>query len=266
MKLLFQSDDFGITEAVTLGIVKGIEEGLIRNTGLFTNMDSSEFAAGYIEKLPQCCFGIDINLVAGKPISNPEEVPSLVDKNGVFITSIERFKQNKLIGTELMLTTFEKDPYDYKDVEKEMEAQILRYIDLVGEKPEYLHPHSLITKNIYNAMEVLGEKYNIPLSSKLWKDNNFSFVPADWNIKPVFPIEKQRDTDVASLTLDSIKTVEGSENILIVCHAGYIDADILNASSYSLIRARDLEMATSKELKQYIEDNNIELITYRDLV
>lgn len=266
MKLLFQSDDFGITEAVTLGIVKGIEEGLIRNTGLFTNMDSSEFAAAYIDKLPQCCFGIDINLVAGRPISNPEDVPSLVDENGVFITSIERFERNKLVGTELMLTTFEKDPYDYNDVQKEMEAQILRYIELVGKKPEYLHPHSLITNNIYKAMEVLGEKYDIPLSSKLWKDNNFAFVPADWNIKPVFSIEKQKDTDVASLTLESIKTVEGKDKVVIVCHAGYIDADILNASSYSLIRARDLEMATSKELKQYIEEKNIELITYRDLI
>lgn len=265
MRLLFQSDDFGITEAVTLGIVKGIEEGLIRNTGLFTNMPSSAFAAEFIPKLPQCCFGIDINLVGGKPLSDPSTVKSLVDENGNFITSIRRFKENKLVNSEMMNTVFEEDPYVYADVIVEMEAQINRYIELVGAKPEYLHPHSLITPNIFKAMEELGAKYDIPLSSHKWQSTNFTFVPANWNIKPVFDIDKQRDTDVAKLTLESLKSVAGNENLMIICHAGYVDADLLGVSSYSLIRARDLEMAISPELIKYVEDNNIELITYRDL-
>ena len=31
-KLLFQSDDYGISDAVSDGIIKGIKEGIIRNT------------------------------------------------------------------------------------------------------------------------------------------------------------------------------------------------------------------------------------------
>ena len=34
MKLLLQSDDYGISRAVARGIVYGIDQGLIRNTGL----------------------------------------------------------------------------------------------------------------------------------------------------------------------------------------------------------------------------------------
>ena len=42
MKLLVQSDDYGITRAVSRGIIHGIKNGVIRNTGLFANMPWSE--------------------------------------------------------------------------------------------------------------------------------------------------------------------------------------------------------------------------------
>ena len=38
MKLLVQSDDFGITPAVSCGILEAIKKGIVRNTGLFANM------------------------------------------------------------------------------------------------------------------------------------------------------------------------------------------------------------------------------------
>lgn len=47
-KLLFQSDDYGLTDSVADGILKGIDQGIIRNTGLFVNMPSSARAAAKI--------------------------------------------------------------------------------------------------------------------------------------------------------------------------------------------------------------------------
>ena len=38
MKLLVQGDDYGFTKAVTYGIREGIQNGILRNTGLFTNI------------------------------------------------------------------------------------------------------------------------------------------------------------------------------------------------------------------------------------
>lgn len=87
MKLLTQADDYGFTQGVTYGILDCIEKGVLKNTGLFVNMPSSVFAASKIKDHPEACFGIDFNLVAGKPVSNPEEVPHLVDENGNFIKS-----------------------------------------------------------------------------------------------------------------------------------------------------------------------------------
>ena len=49
MKLLVRGDDFGFTKAVTYGIVDAIDNGVLRNTGLFTNMPSSALAASMME-------------------------------------------------------------------------------------------------------------------------------------------------------------------------------------------------------------------------
>lgn len=267
MKILFQSDDFGITEGVTLGIIKGIEKGIIRNTGLFTNMKSSEFAASFIPKYPQCCFGIDINLVAGKPLTDPAKVPGLVDENGVFIKSIKRFEDNKVIGKKGVTTlVFENDPYVYEEVYLEVENQILRFIELVGKKPEYIMPHSLVTPTTYKAIKTLADKYEVPYAIDVLVDQDVTRLPGVWNIKPVFEVEAQLHTNVEQNVLKLLKENLHHEKAFFVFHAGYVDADLLEVSSYSLIRARDLEMATSKELLQFIEDNKIELITYRDLL
>ena len=45
MKLLTQSDDYGFTRGVACGILDAIEDGVVRNAGLFVNMPESERAA-----------------------------------------------------------------------------------------------------------------------------------------------------------------------------------------------------------------------------
>ena len=266
MKLLFQSDDFGITEAVTLGIVKGIKNGMIRNTGLFTNMPASEFAASFIPELKEACFGVDVNFVAGQPLTDPALVPSLVDANGNFITSIAQFEKGKVIGREGLATVFENEPYVYEEILLEMEAQIKRYIELVGKKPEYLHSHSLGTPVTEKAFEVMAEKYDLIRPFTFWPKKNIYSFPTPWNIKPVFSLEAQSVTDVEENVYKQLDLLKEHEITALICHAGYVDQDLIDVSSYTLIRPKDLVMATSNKIMQYLKDNGIELITYRDLM
>ena len=78
-KLLFQSDDYGLTDAVADGILKGIHQGIIRNTGLFVNMPSSARAAEKIRDCAEVCVGIDINLVAGAILQKSRHWSILMD-------------------------------------------------------------------------------------------------------------------------------------------------------------------------------------------
>ena len=55
------------------------------------------------------------------------------------------------------------------------------------------------------------------------------------------------------------------EYIAIGGHPGFVDNELLNLTTLSLERVKDHAMMTSKEIKQWIKDNDIELITYYDL-
>lgn len=265
MKLLVQSDDFGITRAVTDGILHGIKHGIIRNTGLFVNMESSEYAAKFIKDYPVVCFGIDVNLVTGRPVSDPLLIPDLVDEQGKFIKSTARFASNKKVDNEGFVTIFEVDPYPYDQVLVEVENQVKKYLELTGKKPEYLHGHSLITPNIVKALRAMGEKYNIVLTFDHLQALKVNYVPSEWNIKPVFSMEKQMVTDVEENVLNVLPSIKEHDVSVLICHAGYIDDELFDYSTYTIIRNKDLKMTTSDRIKEWLDVNQVELITHRDL-
>lgn len=263
MKLLFQADDFGLTESTACGILKGIREGVIRNTGLFVNMPASEHAAELIKDVKSVCLGIDFNLVAGKPVSDPTLVPSLVDEMGDFIPSGERMKKMKR-SSDSVVADFEIDPYPYDETVLEIENQLKKFIKLMGRKPGYLHGHSLITGNIIKAINAMSEKYDIPVSFNVWKENELYCLPCDWTPKP-FPIEEQLKVNVEENLMHVLPQALDHELNAFICHAGFVEEDLFKYSSYTIIRIKDLAAATSPDVKKFIDENNIELITYDDL-
>lgn len=127
MKLLTQSDDYGFTRGVTCGILDAIENGVVRNTGLFVNMPESEHAASFIQDYPQVCFGIDFNIVSGDPVSDPELLPDLVDQDGHFIRSTVKMADPRFGKEEL---------WPYEQVLTELRAQLKHFVRLAGQPPE----------------------------------------------------------------------------------------------------------------------------------
>ena len=280
MKILFQADDYGITYGSTYGVLHGIEHGVLRNTGLFVNMPSSEYAASRIKDFPECCFGIDINFVCGKPVSDPKLVPHLVDENGYFISSKKQFEMHETVDADPkeigVGKVFVEDPYPYEEVLIEMEAQIEKFISMVGHKPEYLHPHSLITQNIVKAFKVCAEKYDLKLSMEILFKSNFhmpgmllgkALAQGDTSTNPKnsHPYEVQIAQNVEELMMSVMDSTLEHEISICVGHAGFVDADIFDVSSLTIQRCKDLQFLTSERLIKFVKDNNIQLLTYRDL-
>lgn len=255
MKLLFQADDFGLCESTACGIMKGIRKGIIRNTGLFVNMPSSEYAANLIRDVDGIALGIDFNLVAGKPVSNSEDVGSLITETGDFISSKVR--------TEQMLKT-NQDPYLYDETLLELENQYHCFVELIGRKPDYLHGHSLITPTIIRVIRELGQKYNVPVSFDIWKEKNVYCIESSWTPKP-FLLEDQIKTNVEENLLKVLPDALQHDLCMFICHAGFVEEELFKYSSYTMIRAKDLMAATSDKVKEFINQNNVELITYKDL-
>lgn len=264
-RILFQSDDYGITRAVSEGILRGIREGIIRNTGLFVNMECSAWAAEKIQN-EDVCLGVDINYVAGKPVSDPAMIPHLVKENGEFYSSGEQNRRNRLLKMEGLISIFQEDPYPYEEILLETENQVRRFRELTGKMPEYLHPHSLITPNTDRAAREVSEKYGIYHTMDMLNGKICKEIPGAIMNQKGLGLEAQLMPPIEKNLLDTgLPSVKDGETAYYIFHCGYVDADLFKVSSLTLRRAIDLDAALSIRVKDYILKNKIEMITYRDL-
>ena len=262
--LLFQSDDYGITNGVSDGILYGIKNGVVRNTGLFVNMASSKLSAQKIKDIPGIDVGIDINYVAGYPVSDINEVKSLVDEKGHFIPSTKYIKNNKLIEKKNGLYYFEEDPFNYDEIYTETENQVKKFIELMDRKPAYIHSHSISTPNTAEAALEVAKKYDL-ISTRIDRNNPKVYqIPVDWTPKS-FPVEEQFKVDVKTRLVESLKNSLDHEIGYYICHCGYVDDDLLSETTYTIIRCKDLASAVSKELIDFLKENHIQIITHTEL-
>jgi predicted glycoside hydrolase/deacetylase ChbG (UPF0249 family) len=82
-KLVIHADDFGFSEGINRGILTAIERGVVTSTSLLANFSHSRSAlleAG----AKNIDLGWHINLTQGRPVSDPENLPSLVREDGAF--------------------------------------------------------------------------------------------------------------------------------------------------------------------------------------
>ena len=84
--------------------------------------------------------------------------------------------------------------------------------------------------------------------------------------KKIFDPMDQLNKDTLKQFMDIKEELVANGCSSFVCHPGYVDAELLGWTTLSLERAKDAEMMQSPLVKQWCEENNIELITYRDLV
>lgn len=253
MKLIIKSDDYGFTKGVTEGILDGIRNGIINCTGIFMNMPESESALKRMEEFPDVCFGIDINIVSGKPVGDLRLLPHLVNmKTGEFIRSTERIKEAKEKGTDF---------WPYEECKAEAKAQIDKFIEMTGKKPAYINGHSVtnFSKNLQRALTDIAYEYQIPYVKEIEKLAHIKRVPS-WGTRP-FDLQNQYRCNTEDFVLSALQEMKDEDIVMISGHCGYVDDDLLKYSSYTVVRARDHKMYCSDKLKRWIKEHQVELIT-----
>lgn len=264
MKLLVQADDFGFTKGTTYGTVEGIDHGILTCSGLFTNMPASEFAAGFIKERPDFCFGMDFNLTNGPCVSDPAAVPHLVDENGEFIRSGVRIRDSRFASE-----SGRREMFPYDEVYLELEAQYQRFIRLTGRSPRYIQSHSLSHENYVEAIRSFTKEKKLPYAMDVLEQYGFRFY-VDYHdneatMKKVFdPVAQIRRSPLKAL-LERRESLARCDYVFIGGHAGYVDAELMELSTCSIERCKDLELVLSGEVKKWIEEEKIELISYDDL-
>lgn len=267
MKLICCADDFAISDAVTEGILKCARDGILTQTGLFSNMPGSKYAVMRLKsEAPHICLGQDINLVAGRPVTDPSLIPSLVQSNGMFKTSSMHKKLDK------------ENPHHvtYDDAYLETENQVKRFIELVGHIPDYLQGHSYESYEIKKAYQDIAQKYCITLASDVYTSLGmpsakpfFPWIGADVSNK--FDLNDQLSLNIIQLFKEGKmkhleEALKNNGITRIHTHAGFVDEDLFRRSTYTIVRAKEVEFLCSYEIKTWVKENHVELVSIRDLI
>ncbi len=244
MKLIINADDFGLSRGTNYGIIDAYKNGVVRSTSIMAGMPAFDHAVELIKSskdLERLGCGVHLTLSAYKPILSTHK--TIVDEEGFFY---------KRISEELIQSKF-----NIEEVYNEFSAQIQKVINNgieITHLDSHHHVHTL--KSLKPIMERLIKEYNLPIRGGLLYELDYDKV-ISYN---GFFYDK-------TVSIDGFKKLDINKNEVLetMTHPAYLDSFIMENSSYNLKRIEELKILTSKELKDYIEKNNIELCNYRDI-
>lgn len=91
--LLINADDFGMYGAINDAVVRAFAEGIVRSTTLMPPCPGASQAIELLRNHPDIRFGVHLSIIrdipgyAWGPLTPAEHVPSLVDADGLFLTT-----------------------------------------------------------------------------------------------------------------------------------------------------------------------------------
>jgi predicted glycoside hydrolase/deacetylase ChbG (UPF0249 family) len=145
--IVIHADDFGETVAITNGIRRGIEAGMLTSTSIMANMPATPYALERFSALAgRASFGVHLNLCEGRPLTGGR---SLVDAEGAFHPKGILIRH--AVAGKLSLP----------DVEREISAQIalirdagVRISHVDGHK--HLHQLPIVSTAVANVLPRFG--------------------------------------------------------------------------------------------------------------
>ena len=251
-KLIIRADDLGYSEAVNRGIEHAVRKGVVRSVGLMPNMPEAE--SGW-QMLADCdvAIGQHTNLCLGTPCANPESIPSLVDENGQLLSS-RAFREAFARGEELATID---------DMATEIEAQYLRFREIVGRDPDYFEAHAVASKSLNKALARVAEKYDLPFLELYPETLSGFFKGRPVQILPMYA--SPEDYDAVAWFKQDVGLLQDEVPGMFIGHPGWLDDFILRNSSLTINRTREAAALADPQLAAWLADQDVELLDYRQL-
>ncbi|WP_416325770.1 chitin disaccharide deacetylase [[Eubacterium] hominis] len=237
-KLIINADDFGLSEAVNYGILKGFQEGVVTSSTIMANMPAFDHAIALAKANPDLGIGVHLNVTCYKPLLPTHK--TLIEKDGYF--------RNQRYLEEL----------DEEEIYQECKAQMEKVL-ATGIRIDHIdsHHHIHTTKKMKPIIERLLKEYPYPIRGGFTYQND----------------ALQSELTIAfydkGVSLESFKhIVTGmSENKVydLMCHPAYVDKFLCKVTSYAIQRIDELDILCSKDVKTFLDKEQIQLTTYQDV-
>jgi chitin disaccharide deacetylase len=265
--VIIHADDVGMSHSVNAATIKGLDTGLVNSASIMVPCPWFPEIADYAKSHPEIDFGLHLTLTSERiyyrwgPVASKDKLPSLVDENGYF-------RHDWAPQTHI----------DPKEAELELRAQIDRAYAM-GVRPTHLdsHQYRLIEngKDLFEVFLRVGHSYSLPIFvTRDWFAEHpyleASLAPGDIvidhtvTIDPGVPPEKWADFYKTAL-----KNLQPGVTEFVI-HLAF-DNDEMKAATRERAtwgaawRQCDFDFFTSQEFRQLLKEQNIQLVSWRQL-
>ncbi len=260
LRLIINADDFGWDPAATEAILELASRNAITSTTIMANLVKEDELLE-LKKMTSLSKGIHLNLIDGKPITDPILIKSIVNADGLFYSSLELFNRY-LVGK-----------VDNADINIEIKAQV-DYLKSFGipishaDSHQHLHIYPFIGASILKALKQSGIEKIRNVNSSDYRDKRravikvFNFFSAHLVADFKSPLRLLSDFSIAkdandSIVETSLKKVKGVTEMMV--HPAFTNRE----GSY-LNRQAEFKYLKTKSYQKLLEAKNIELISYND--
>ena len=265
--LIVHADDLGAAHSINSASIKALESGLVSSASIMVPCPWLPEIAAYARAHPEFDFGLHLtltsewNLYRWGPVLGKELVPSLLDGNG-YLYPLENEAAAHM---------------DIKEAEAEIRAQIARARAL-GIQPTHLDSHM---GTLYQG------KALFEMLVRVARDNKLPFrVSQEWFSRaPFMPSLLGPDIVVLDRTIsiepnvaaedwakfytNEIKNLRPGVTDMIV-HLAFADEEMKGVTFGhpnwgAEWRQRDFDFVTSDTFRKVLKENNVKLITWREI-
>ncbi|HEV2835179.1 MAG TPA: polysaccharide deacetylase family protein [Pyrinomonadaceae bacterium] len=266
--IIVHADDLGMAHSVNTATIKALETGLVNSGSIMVPCPWLSEIAAYARANPQADLGLHLTLTSEwthfrwGPVTSKDKVASLLDKDGYF----------RLTETEAAKNA------DPKEVELEIRTQIER-AKAVGIQPTHLDSHMgtlYQNKALFDVFLRVARDNKLPVRiAKEWFSSRAEFLPSSLKPEDVF-IDRVLDInpsvapqDWAKFYSDELRKLQPGVTEIVI-HLAYDDAEMRGATFDhpnwgAAWRQRDFEFFTSDAFRKLLEENQIKLITWREI-
>ncbi len=253
-KFLIRCDDIGMCHSVNEAITKVLETNIPISASVMVTCPWFMEAVEILNKYPHVSIGIHLTLNAEwknyrwGPVLGPQIVPSLVDSLGYFFPSRG--------------TLFANNPKT-EEVELELRAQIEKALQ-AGLKIDYLDYHmgaAVQTPELRAVVEKLAHEYKLGIAQYFGEKYSSVSYRAKIGNKADSLVARIENLGPGELGLQVVHLGLDSPEM-----AAMQDLNLSGPKDMSRQRAGELSALLSIKVKNALKSNNIEFVTYRDLI
>jgi len=275
-QLIVNADDYGRAPGVSRGILAAHREGIVTSTTVMINQPGVKEQLSEALACPGLGLGLHLVFTAWRPVLPAEEVPGLVDDNGLFLEQHDIWARAEQIPLA--------------QLQAELSAQLERFIGLAGRLPDHLDCHHFVHlyPPFFQVYADLAARYERPLRVPFPPETEFERAAKTLPFLEDFPRDLVRGMIVTNSALIKarrlahpdrfIGTFFGREALALdtllghldtlqdgvtelMCHPAY-DDPALAASSYRSEREIELKLLTLPAVHDRIKAVGIELVTF----